>query len=271
MTGNTPYEALQYLSPKAGQRDPVRFADETVAFLEVGVGLILEPRTGKTSHGAPVPAIQWPTKDAVIARFNHREGIPRSVNTASRWSQRWGTIANYHYDLAVWCLHSGQLKAHEAIAANITSVFDYSRPFWEAVYATCLTEIEVICREDTFAVQLMLAGLAPRLSVLVDLFADMYGPHIAWWERAYGGVAEAMGMTTRPDFSLRDMSNILSALTEGLAMQFRCDPARFHDDTTEVARLLATAGACIFGLGLQPRGTPPRALKDQFDATDPGT
>ena len=205
----------------------------TRMYLQAGLRLLEQQVTGPQEEPSadddlrsqPHPFLAWLSRNRVAAEtLNEPEdsGLPRK-GTQAGLRDRWEPHSDFIGDvLAVALTADNWGKAvtdNDHLWAALEQQADFLRVVSEVSYLTLAAHE----RSAGFRVQLLAAAMAGRDEAVRASLEGLYGSIIEQRAAICAAAVESRGLRLRPGFSFAQMGELLSALTEGLALRLVAD------------------------------------------------
>lgn len=223
----------------------------TRLLLDLGMQLLLHPLSQPTSAGDRAPVLRWPTRDDLVRALNEQTGMRKSKAVVE---DRWILMADYHMDLMMWILEHIRGQRARPPSVLMTPVITNGSELIALVEAGAVTDLESLVTERAFPITTMLAFFAAREpQPLSTAYRRTFLDTREQWVTHQVRALQRLGLVSRPDLPAGDLVDIITALGNGIALEFLVCPDRFDNDIRKAARLYAT-GVLAVGFGaLVPR------------------
>jgi hypothetical protein len=231
----------------------------TRAYLEAGLRLIARqiqapPRSGMPGDADDVrPFFDWLSKNMVIdevARDRMLMGSPGSFR------DRWEFRGDYIEDLISYALWTRHASASARISASLLELGTQSADFVSVVHTGSYRAIRAKLESTGLGVSILGAATAARNDATRETTAKTYRIVTDAWRDLYQAILDARDLRLRPGITLDDITRLLTAVAEGLALRHIADPdahvvdhAR-HESLLGKAVLAVIAGCVDTGDGL---------------------
>ncbi|MFF2534495.1 hypothetical protein [Streptomyces cyaneofuscatus] len=200
----------------------------TVAFLEAGVRLIIEQmRSPLRGHvdSEEVDArdfFSWLSKAKVLAEAQRVDG--HSMPTQAMFRDRWNFQELYVEDLLSYSLW----KTHEALETGrdkatlelLASKKDFAGAVQEAAYRDLCDVID----NPVSRIGIMACLMADRDEVAREAVKRIYEHGFLVWTRNYLSTLQARNIKLRDGVTAEELARMLTALSEGVLLQYMADP-----------------------------------------------
>ncbi|NED93738.1 hypothetical protein G1H11_00225 [Phytoactinopolyspora alkaliphila] len=224
---------LQHLRRPHTQRDD----QETHMLLNLGVGLMLAPTSDVTTDLTQrVPQLRWPTRDELVRAYNHRTGLRRSKAIVE---DRWVRMADYHRDLTAWVVARMRTSTHRQMHA-VAGAAETPEPITtDNSYDLSRRALERLLTNEVFPLWAMLVSLAASDPALGPIIRQARTEETLRWAELANVHFETAGRSPLPGLTTIDIAESVNALSFGLALRYRTDPARFGHEPSRAAELFA--------------------------------
>jgi hypothetical protein len=228
----------------------------TRSFLEAGLSLIAE-ELGLGTVSAPTgrddvprPFFDWLSLNKVVDRARH-DGPASLAMLRDRWPSR----SDFIEDLMVYSLWSRQWEYHAAVARDAAARLTEYRDQVEAAEQLGYQVVAAFMNERAQRVAMLVEAAAGQDETIRWHRAELYRANHDYWQRFYRAAFDAWQIKLRPDVSLDDFGDIMTAVLEGLILRSISDPDAVIDHAAASslfgkAGLMLGAGACDPGDGL---------------------
>ncbi|MGB7962154.1 MAG: hypothetical protein WCF12_04215 [Propionicimonas sp.] len=184
-----------------------------------------EPPADDDRHSQPHPFLTWLSRNRVAAEtLNEPEdsGLPRK-GTQAGLRDRWEPHSDFLADVLAVALTADNWG--KAVTDNDTlwDALGEHPDFVRVVSEVAYLDLAALDRAAGFRIQLLAAAMAGRDEVVRSSLRGLYQSIIQRRAAMYAAVFEARGLRLRPGFTFAQMSELLSALTEGLALRLVVD------------------------------------------------
>lgn len=244
--------------PHFGTRKDQRTRDElanhpmTRAFLDAGLRIITEQFTklesGESDNDEASPFFAWLSQAKVVAEAQ-RTAVG-SYATSGQFRDRWRYQPYYIADLLAYSLWAQHWSLHVSTARESRIILTESGDFVDAIHRVAYNDLCVLLRQPTYRISLIAAALAERDSTISAAISETYRVLGESWAALYAATLEARGLKLWPDVTLAELTDMLTALAEGVGMRMISEPASsVIDHDTQRSLLgkaaLALAAACV--------------------------
>lgn len=208
------------------------------------------------------PRAQTPSEDDEIERDLLRFVSQRSVVSEARrgWPELdvkmtkyrdcWTSHSRYLADLVRFAItdrHWSLRVARDEAGRLLADTKDVAAAVHRIGYLDLLDS-----QQPLYRFQLIAATTVNRDPVVQQAIKEMYATVTEAWATVYEEGMRNLGLTLRPGVTIEDITHILSALAEGLALRLMSDPdAKVVDEETQTS-LLGTAGVALFCACVDP-------------------
>lgn len=134
------------------------------------------------------------------------------------------------------------LRVANDVAANM--LLDDQKSLSKAIHEVSIVDLQD-SQTPSYRFQLVASATAERDPVVREALHDLYQTITGAWATVYGQTLVARGLQLRPGFTLDMLTDILSAVAEGLALRMLADPERKIIDTDHQTSLLGTAAIAL--------------------------
>jgi hypothetical protein len=227
----------------------------TKEYLEAGLQLIAtqckakEPAdiTDTASKEAGRPFFEWLSRSLVVGEVSNRLGIQA---TDGSLRDRWYEHPDYIEDLLSYALWSRHWSLHVSNAQESKDLLASDPDFVRAIHLVAYKDLCVLLDNPAYRVSLIAAAVADRDPTVKEAVGESYRVVGESWQNLYEETLTARGLKLRPGVSFADLTDILTALAEGIGMRMLSDPnATVVDHERKESLLgkaaLAIAAACI--------------------------
>jgi hypothetical protein len=231
--------------------------EATKLMLEAALRLMareFEPETVETNvsqEGDHTSAFFSWLSYAKVAEEAQREG--NEWINPSKIRDRWPFSDAFIEDLlsySLWEKHwRVNIEAAETSAEELASASDLAA----AIHAASYRETKTVLSHSNFPVSLVMTAIGERYPFLREAMGKSYDLLHRQWVPIYRELFHAYGLTLRPGVTFEELADILSALSEGIAIRIKADPqATFVDDDRQ--RSLLGRAALMLIAGCVDRG-----------------
>jgi hypothetical protein len=230
-------------------------SDLTKDYLEAGLNLIAAQCAApahtdddtEDSNEAGRPFFAWLSRELVVNEVTRRRGIQA---TAGSLRDRWYEQPDYVEDLLSYALWSQHWSLHVSNAQESKDLLTSDPDFVCAIHVVAYNDLCILLKNPAYRVSLIAAAVADRDSTVKEAVGESYQTVRASWQQLYEATLAARGLKLRPGVSFAELTDILTALAEGIGMRMLADPnATVIDHERKESLLgkaaLAIAAACI--------------------------
>lgn len=217
---------------------------------ELGVGTVSALR--RSNKEADRPFFKWITLEGLIAEAARQD----PELTIGKFRDRWPTRGDYIDDLMAYALWSHHWASHTAVADKAVGLLAGDHDFVDAIKQVAYDDLDVIMDDPAQRIAMIAAAVASQDETARAGRAELYAMVRDNWGVLYAATLKARGLQLRSDVSLHDLTNILTALAEGLTLRGIADSDTIVIDHTArdsllgKAALVITAGCIDTGDGL---------------------
>jgi hypothetical protein len=223
----------------------------TRLFLEAGLQLISdvlgvgESSAPEDQENIPRPFFEWVSLPKVVKRAKQR-----GPASAAMLRDRWPSRSDFIEDLMAYILWSFHWAGHANIAEEAAARLTGNGDFVEAIKLVAYDDLAVIINDPAQRIALVVTAMAAQDNTARSGRAELYKLIHDNWSALYAATLEARGLKLRPDVDIHDLTNILTALAEGITLRAIADPeANVINHNTKDSLLgkasLMIAAACI--------------------------
>lgn len=182
----------------------------------------------------------------------------------------WGPHSNYIADLLRFGLWSAHYEASYDKAMAQREQWIVEQPdLVGTVHRAALDELDALTSMPIFRLHLLAIATAEGDAVVREAIAENYRGLLHDWCDTYRRAFTARGFVLRPGASFGDLTQVLAALAEGMALRDIGD-AQSRIRTAPDRSLLGTGVIAVLLGFLQPRGDPPGGtMEDRLRAMAP--
>jgi AcrR family transcriptional regulator len=213
----------------AKSRTPISNED----LLEAGWTIVQEELGWRSGQFVPEQDLATST---ILSSIRARDVIGKAKVSPGAFYRRWGNIGDYLAELNTYILerkrHEHEYLAVALVAFERAAATGYAIP--QIVLEVAGADILATSESIDFAIQMYLWSLCRRYPSIRALLAEQYAEVDKNWENKYSVILGLLGLRLRPDVSPADLSALITALAEGLAIR------RVVDEDTASAGLLAS-------------------------------
>ncbi len=251
----------------------------TAAYLHAGMKLI-ERHLGPDPERRPVRVDDQNSLDRRVLSFlSQREVVAEVRRNEQPFDTRgepgvlrstWGPHSNYIADLLRFGLWSAHYEASYDRAMRQREQWIVERPdLAETVHRSALDELDALISMPIFRLHLLAVATAEGDAVVREAIAENYRGLLDDWCDTYRRAFTARGLELRPGVSYDDLTQVLAAMAEGMALRDLGD-AQARIRTSENRSLLGTGVVAVLLGFLRPAGDPPGdTMEDRLRATAP--
>jgi hypothetical protein len=250
----------------------------TAAYLHAGMRLI-ERHLGPHPERRPVRVDDETSLDRRVLSFlSQREVVAEVRRNGKPFATRgepgvlrttWGPHSNYIADLLRFGLWSAHYEASYDRSMRERGQWIVEKPdLVETVHRAALEELDALVAMPIFRLHLLAVATGEGDDVVREAIAENYRGLLDDWRDTYERAFTARGLKLRPGVSFGDLTQVLAALAEGMALRDLGDAQ---------ARIRTSADRSLFGTGvvavllsfLQPAGEPGDTMEDRLRAVAP--
>jgi hypothetical protein len=230
----------------------------TRAYLEAGLRLIAQqiqarPASGSARDADDVrPFFDWLSQKMVVEEVARAGKLMGSLGS---FRDRWEFRGDYIEDLISYSLWTRHASASARISASLLDLGTQSADFVSAVHTGSYRAIRAKLESAGLGVSILGAATAARNDATRETTAETYRIVTDAWRDLYQAILEARNLRLRPGISLDDITRLLTAVAEGLALRHIADPdahvidADRHESLLGKAVLTVIAGCIDTGDG----------------------
>lgn len=226
--------------------DPV-----TAAYLAAAVRLIqrhLGPGAAQPAadpedaDSVPRPLLSFLSQRAVAAEVDRNPPPFPRVGRVSTMRERWRHQSSFIADVLRFCLSALHYPgAHQdEIAGAAQEVIQGTEPV-PGIHRLCYWDLTRLLDTPMFRLGLVAAAQAENDGLIREAVSERYRENSPRWRRFYDDILRSRGLRLRPGLTLDDLSHLLTAVADGLAMRALADPAARVIDHDRQRSLLGTA------------------------------
>ena len=244
----------------------------TLAYVEAGRSLIQRQFASAgelDASGRPVIAqFKWLTRDLLFREVDvGPSGLHASEGT---YRDRWEVKDDFIADLVKYTFLSSHWSLTAANSSELAELLTSGTlPFGDAIEEVAYSDLELILTEETatnFRAQLSLQPYAPRDLLIKAAVDASYAELARRWGALYGRVLKARGLTVRNELTLEQMTTMLTAVAEGLALRIIAGHHLSVMDSEKRTSLLGTVAMALV-LTCLTSADDHRTVRDLFDQT----
>jgi hypothetical protein len=247
------------MSPESGTRKTrdarKRLANDPITrdLLEAGLRLVTRQlqdskvfsdasKVEAENYEETIAFFEWITYKNVVAEAE-REGIHDA--NLGKIRDRWPFKDRYVEDLLAYSLWVKHLAPNIQAAADSANELGSSEDLVEAIHKSAYREVQTTLGNSYFPVSLMTTAIGDRYPYLREAMGKSYDLLHQHWVPIYQALFEAYGLSLRKGVSYEDLADILSALSEGLAVRVRADPGAHFVDAERKSSMLGKAALML--------------------------
>lgn len=229
--------------------DPV-----TAAYLAAGMRLLarhLGPAAGRGSGGER-PLLSFLSQRAVAEEVRHLPHPFHQRGSVSTLRDRWSAQSDFVADLinfAVW--QENYRPGYRERGVTTRKLVD-GPDFVDAVHQTAYQHTVEGLATPSVRLALALMTVAEGDEDIARAVSGMYRHYLGSWQELYAAVMEQRGLRLRPGLSLADLTNALSAATDGLTLRAIGDPGAGVIDHDRRRSLMGTLALAVIYAFLEP-------------------
>lgn len=217
----------------------------TRAYLEAGVRLLHREFSGPPGDDRFLRPLAGLTRQAVIAEVANGPTELPSRGTIGSFRDRWEYFPDYLSDLARYTLRLRRWSPHNRLAGEAAPELS-DGDFSAAVHEVCFRDMALVVASTELRFRFLATALAEHDEHVREAMASMYHDLTATWTDVCAAAVTGRGLTLRPGVTLEDLTTILIALAEGLALRAVSDPAAPILDSSRRRALLGQAALALF-------------------------
>lgn len=221
----------------------------TRRFLDAGLRLIADElgvgRYKARIQDSEMVFFHWVKVPSVVKEASH-EG------KATPWMHRdrWKTRDDFVKDLMAYVLWSQHWTDHTKISQHSSSLLTGDHDIVDAIKQVAYDDLDSLLVDAAPRISLVITAIAARDEAARKERAKLYATTHREWAKLYADTLAARGWKLRPDVTIDQFTDILTAVAEGLALRSIGDPdAKVIDHQTKESLLgkaaLAMAAACL--------------------------
>jgi AcrR family transcriptional regulator len=261
-------DALSHLKrPRTQRHDPV-----TVAFLDAGLELFAEvfsdESAGTSSERVPtIKPLSWLQVSLLERRAAARSsrgagGAP----TRGALYERWPSKDHFVADLLAYAIASTRWEGHIADADELAAALvPESTPPSALIAALAGAEFGFVEQTLPWQLEQHLAPVSSAYPAIARTLKQTYDVVTDGWVEIYAKVLDGYGVRLRDGVTYRDLTVILTALTDGFLTRRQVDPAEVVGDDGEGRMALACA-AVLAALTVPADSGDHRTVTEVLDA-----
>lgn len=229
--------------------------EHTRAFLEAGLSLIAqqldaadESQSEEGDGETQRPFFEWLSRKKVIQQaVGANESL---VPTDGMFRDRWPYQEDYIEDLLAYSLWDRHWSPHVTTALGARDTLTSELDFVKAIHEVAYQDLCVLLDGPAYKISLIAAATAGGDPLIRDAIAANYRMVGPLWGELYAATFKARGLRLRPGVLLEDLTDMLTALVDGLGIRLLAeDNSRLIDHERRESLLgkaaLALAVACI--------------------------
>ena len=189
------------------------------------------------------PFFEWLSIARVTAEVaNGSKGLQA---TDEIFRDRWPHRAGYIEDLLACSLWARHWSLHISMAAESKELLTTGSDFVQAIHQIAYNDLRVVLDSPAYRISLIAAAMADRNPTIHDVMGDTYKLVTETWASLYQATLEARGLRLRPGISLTELTDMLTALAEGIGLRLITDPNAGLIDHERQQSLLGKAALAL--------------------------
>jgi hypothetical protein len=246
---------------------------KVASYLNAGTSLVIRNLAGTETLRDRDPKTYWSglsflSQRAVVMEMANNPAPFYQQGSLGQLRSTWASHHEFIDDLLAFCFSA--MNYDPQYGAEIETrgswLIDDSS-FAAAIERSAYHELAAIGAMPMFRLQLIMAAIAGRDDRIRHAIADNYQGALQPWRKIYAATFAARGLRLRDGVTLDELTDILAAVTEGLAIRQLGDADAKVVDDERRRTLLSTAVAVVLLGALEPASGPRgAAIRDALDA-----
>jgi hypothetical protein len=217
----------------------------TRAYLEAGVRLLHREFSEPPGDDRFLRPLAGLTRQAVIDEVTNGPTELPSRGTVGSFRDRWEYFPDYLSDLARYTLRLRRWSPYNRLAGEAAPELS-NGDFSAAVHEVCFRDMQLVAASTVLRFRFLASALAEHDERVREAMVSVYHDLTATWTEVCTAAVTGRGLTLRPGFTFEELTTILIALAEGLALRTVGDPAAPVLDSTHRRALLGKAALALF-------------------------
>ena len=257
--GRPPDEDLSPILRRLVRRRRTKEAQKRLAndrltreYLDAGLRLITEQMTARGNADDEAeddarPFFGWLSKHKIIEEVGRGGGLQGSEGS---FRDRWEFRGDYIEDLLVYALWARHWSLVASVAEESRELLTHSVDFVHAIHQVAYRDLCTLLDNPAYKISIIGAATAARDDTARDAIAETYRVITDSWSSLYKMTLEARGLKLRPGVTLREITDMLTAMADGLGLRIIADPGSPLIDHDRQESLLGKAAlafviACV--------------------------
>jgi hypothetical protein len=221
----------------------------TQEYLEAGLSLIarhfeareiLDEESGEP--GINHPFLDWLSYQDVFDEVGKRGNLRGGQQS---FHERWPYRSHYIEDLMSYALWVRHWSRHISTVEESTDSLTHDPDFVRAVHVVAYRDLCMLLDNPEYRISLIAAATSGRDSTASEAMSETYRVVGESWSAVYRKTMEARSLRLRPGVTLDDVTDMLTALADGVGLRLISDPNANLIDHEHQQSLLGKAALAI--------------------------
>jgi hypothetical protein len=195
------------------------------------------------------PFFNWLSKNMVIEEVG-RDGKQRGSEGTFR--DRWEYHDYYIEDLLVYALWARHWTLSASVAEESRELLTNSADFVRAIHEVAYRDLRTLLDYPAYKISVIGAAIAARDDRVRESMAETYRIAIDSWHELYEVTLHARDLKLRPGITLREVTDMLAAMADGLGLRIMADPESQLIDHDSKESLLGKAALAFVAAFVDP-------------------
>jgi hypothetical protein len=163
---------------------------------------------------------------------------------------RWEFRDDYIEDLLLYVLWARHWSLSASAAAESRELLTHSEDFVHAIHEVAYQDLRALLDNPAYKISVIGAAIAARDGTAREAMSETYRVVTDSWKALYETIIKARGLKLRPGVSLQEITDMLTAMADGLGLRVMADPSSKLIDSDSRQSLLGKAAiafvaACV--------------------------
>jgi len=226
----------------------------TRAYLDAGLRLITDQMTAGSRAGPARagdddarPFFGWLTRTMVIDEVGRGAELQGSEGT---FRDRWEFRDDYIEDLLTYALWARHWSLEASVAEESRELLTQAPDFVRAIHEVAYRDLRTLIDNPVYKISILGAAMAAHDDTAREAIAETYRQITDSWTNLYEITLDARGLRLRSGISLPEITDMLTAIADGLSLRIMADPSSHLIDHERKQSLLGKAAlafvvACV--------------------------
>jgi hypothetical protein len=168
------------------------------------------------------PFFRWLTMKMVIKEVNRSGGLRGSDGS---FRDRWEFRGDYIEDLLVYALWARHWSLSASVAEESREQLTGSGDFVQAIHEVAYQDLLALIGTPAYKISMIGSATAARDDTAREAMAETYRRVTDSWKTLYEVTLEARDLKLRPGITLLEITDMLTAMADGLGLRIMADPS----------------------------------------------